>query len=152
MNITHLETYLHTQIPLSKVMGIKIKEADVNQVILSAPLALNINHTYTAFGGSVSAAAILSAWLLLHLRVTQENLPVSLVIQKNTINYKKPITDDFLAVCCLDDALAWTTFKKTFQRKGIARIKLSAIVECNQVLAGEFEGWFVGIGSTMAMG
>jgi len=35
-------------------------------VLLTAPLAANINHRATVFGGSASAVAILAAWTYLY--------------------------------------------------------------------------------------
>ena len=38
-------------------------------VVIEAPLAPNINHRKTVFGGSASALGILAAWSLVHLRL-----------------------------------------------------------------------------------
>lgn len=57
-----LQAYLHRQIPLSAAMQVSVVSATLDSVVLSAPLAPNINHKYTAFGGSVSALGILAAW------------------------------------------------------------------------------------------
>lgn len=68
MDTKSLEKYLHEHIPLSKAMQVSVIEAGQNKVILSAPLAPNINHVGTAFGGSESTVAILAAWSLPHVR------------------------------------------------------------------------------------
>ncbi|MFB3040360.1 MAG: YiiD C-terminal domain-containing protein, partial [Candidatus Poribacteria bacterium] len=69
MDLSALEEYLHEHIPLSKAIGVKVVEADSAGVTLSAPLAPNINHRETVFGGSASAVAILAAWTLLYVRL-----------------------------------------------------------------------------------
>jgi hypothetical protein len=56
MNNTALEQYLHEHIPLSAAMGVKVVQADPQCVVLTAPLAPNINHRDTVFGGSASGA------------------------------------------------------------------------------------------------
>ena len=55
-------------------MEVTVVEASLHQVVLSAPLAPNINHRETVFGGSASAVAILAAWSMLHLRLSAEGL------------------------------------------------------------------------------
>ena len=47
--------------PLSQAMQVTVVEASFQQVVLTAPLAPNINHRETVFGGSASAVAILAA-------------------------------------------------------------------------------------------
>ena len=50
MTQENLTEYLYEQIPLSKAMGIKIQHASLQNVIIAAPLAPNINHKkYVAF-------------------------------------------------------------------------------------------------------
>lgn len=61
MNPQALEQYLHDHIPLSKAMQVSVLEASQERVILMAPLAPNINHTESVFGGSASAVATLAA-------------------------------------------------------------------------------------------
>jgi len=62
-----VERYLHRNIPLSAAMGVRVRSATPRRVELEAPLAPNINHQSTVFGGSASALAMLSAWTLVHL-------------------------------------------------------------------------------------
>jgi thioesterase domain-containing protein len=64
-----LAQYLHEHIPLSRAMGVEVVEATWDGVSLRAPLAPNINHRETVFGGSASAVAILAAWALLYVRL-----------------------------------------------------------------------------------
>ena len=61
MDTKSLENYLHEHIPLSKAMGVTVRSVSGEAVTLAAPLAPNINHRETVFGGSASALAILAA-------------------------------------------------------------------------------------------
>lgn len=70
MNPADLEHYLHDHIPLSKAMAVSVASVAPHEVVLRAPLAPNINHRDTVFGGSASAVAILAAWSLLNTRLT----------------------------------------------------------------------------------
>jgi thioesterase domain-containing protein len=69
MNAHDLQAYLHERIPLSRAMEVAVREAGSDGVVLYAPLAPNINHRDTVFGGSASAVAILAAWSALYVRM-----------------------------------------------------------------------------------
>lgn len=69
MPVNKLEQYLHEHIPLSKAMQVTVVSVAEAAVVLSAPLAPNINHRDTLFGGSALAIAILAAWSLLYTRL-----------------------------------------------------------------------------------
>jgi thioesterase domain-containing protein len=140
-----IQRYLHTHIPLSRAMELRVDTAAPDCVRLSAPLAPNINHRETAFGGSVSALAILSAWSLLYLRLDAERLTTRLVIQSNTMRYDAPVTDAFSAEAVLRDPGHWDRFLLTLKRRGRARIGMASTLRCNDATVGGFEGDFVAL-------
>lgn len=141
--IGSVERYLHDHIPLSKAMQVQVREAEHGRVRLSAPLAPNINHQYTAFGGSVSALAILSAWTLLHLRLRDFTDPQRIVIQRNAMEYLLPIDGDMSALCISPADQEWKRFFELLRRRGRARIELTAEVFADGEVAGRFEGSYV---------
>jgi thioesterase domain-containing protein len=138
-----IEHYLHEHIPLSSAMGVRVLSASREAVRLSAPLAPNINHRATVFGGSASAAAILAAWTLLYVRLQGEGIAARLVIQRNSMHYEKPMSDNFIAEARLPVDALWENFIKTLQRKGRARIQVVSRLECQGEKAGELQGEFV---------
>ena len=119
MTPSELQTYLHQHIPLSQAMQVTVVEASLQQVVLTAPVAPNINHSETVFGGSASAVAILAAWSMLHLGLTAEGLGSRLVIQRNTMDYLMPIDGNFTAVALAPARPAWESFTRMIRRKGI---------------------------------
>lgn len=148
MNLRELETYLHEHIPLSLAMQVSVLDATSEQIILSAPLAPNINHRETVFGGSASALAILSAWTLLHTKLTVSGFTCTLVIQRNTMSYEKAVTGRFSAQAKAPSAEAWQSFTRMLQRKGRGRISISSVLMQDGHAAGHFEGDFVALGAT----
>jgi thioesterase domain-containing protein len=148
MNPQVLEQYLHEHIPLSKTMQVCVIEAEEERVILSAPLAPNINHTESVFGGSASAIAILAAWSMVHIRLKSADIASSIVIQSNTMNYDRPIYGTFTARSFIKQADAWDVFLRTLLRRGRARIAVSSVLDYEGQPAGNFEGNFVAIGKT----
>jgi thioesterase domain-containing protein len=142
-DIAILQRYLHDHIPLSKAMEVEVVEATDNGVTLAAPLAPNINHRETVFGGSASAVAILSAWTLMYLRLKNEQLNVRIVIQRNTMAYERPITGTFTASATIPDTTAWRRFVETLRRKSRARFTVRSTLHRDAEKVGEFEGDFV---------
>ena len=146
MTPRNLELYLHRHIPLSKAMEVAVAACDEEGVTLAAPLTPNLNHRGTAFGGSVSSLAVLSAWTLLHVRLGAAGLPSRIVIQKSEFTYLKPIDGEFTARCPLPEAAVWNRFLTTLRRRGKARITLEAEVRSGTVAAGRFAGDYVALG------
>jgi thioesterase domain-containing protein len=138
-----LEAYLHSNIPLSAAMGVQVKVATPERVLLFAPLGPNINHHRTVFGGSGVVLATLSAWTLLHLRLSQEHLDAQLVIQRSSMEYERPISGDFEAVCGFADESRWQRFRSTLERRGRARMTLNAQLLYASHEMGSFVGDFV---------
>jgi thioesterase domain-containing protein len=143
MQPSDIEHYLHEHIPLSGAMGVRVVSASLQTVRLGAPLAPNINHRATVFGGSASALAILAAWTLLYVRLKAEGISARLVIQRNSMDYEKPMADDFTAEARSPDDAVWEKFSKTLQRKGRARIEVMSWLECRGEKTGELHGEFV---------
>lgn len=145
MSPAELEQYLHRHIPLSKAMQVSVVEASDDSVVIAAPLAPNINHRETVFGGSASAVAILAAWALVHLRLRRERITARLVIQRNEMNYDLPVTDAFAARSSLAAPREWQRFTALLARRGKARISVSATVEQEGRAVARFTGHFVAL-------
>ena len=94
---SELEAYLHRNIPISRAMGVRVAAVDGEGVRLTAPIAPNMNHRRTAFGGSVSTLAILSAWMLVHARLRESGSEGRVVIQRSSLEYLHPVHGDFEA-------------------------------------------------------
>jgi thioesterase domain-containing protein len=140
-----VEQYLHQHIPLTVAMGVRVKMATPDRVELAAPLAPNINHHETVFGGSASALATLSAWTLVHVGLRHAEVAATVVIQRNVMSYEEPIHGDFSAVCILADGTAWQRFLRTVERRGRGRITMNAHLMFEGRQVASFEGDFVAL-------
>jgi thioesterase domain-containing protein len=143
---TRVQRYLYQYIPLSAAMGVQVRTASLGHVTLAAPLAPNVNHTETVFGGSAAALATLSAWTLLHLRLEDARSNARLVIQRSRMEYETPIPGDFEAVCDFADEAAWERFRTTLLRRGRARLAVGAYLVHRRHRVASFEGEFVALG------
>ena len=146
LSISALQQFLHDHIPLSTTMGVEVLAATPDGVTLAAPLEPNINHLDTVFGGSSSAVAILSAWGLLYVRLREEFPNASIVIQRNTMRYQRPISSAFTASSFLPDPAAWDRFTNAFRRKNRARLSIGSLLYCNGEQVGELDAAFVALG------
>ena len=122
MTPAELTAYLSTNIPLTGAMDVSAISVAPDTVVLEAPLAPNINHRKTVFGGSASALGILAAWSLVHLRLAETKLEHRLVIQRNTMSYDAPIEGTFTATAAFAEGTDWPKFLDMLERRGKARI------------------------------
>ncbi|GAB4063896.1 YiiD C-terminal domain-containing protein [Uliginosibacterium sediminicola] len=146
MNPDFLQDYLYAHIPISQAMGVKVHALTDNSVSLWAPLAPNINHRGTAFGGSISTLATLSAWSLLRVGVHDISPLPTLVVRRNSVEYLKPIEGEFIATATRPDAESWQIFLDTLHARGRARLSLEALVHYADQEAASFSGVFVALG------
>ena len=143
MNKELLQKFLNERIPISRAIGIKVLEAGPDNVAICAPLAPNINHIDAAFGGSVSAVAMLSAWSLLHIRHMKEGIDSNIVIYKASLTFERPIDGVFTSTTVFDNDPVWKDFvlkMKTIKKAGL---ELSSVLTCGESAVGRFEGFFV---------
>jgi len=142
-----LAHYIHEHIPLSRAMGMTVVSVEENAVVLRAPLAPNLNHQQSVFGGSAAALAILASWALLHVRLRAAGITERVVIQRNTMEYRQPILGEFTARATLEHPERWRNFTTALARKGKARVTVSAALEYLDRVAGTFTGEFVALGT-----
>ena len=137
-----LERTLHDEIPLSQAMGIRVAGYDGKSLKLAAPLAPNINHMSTAFGGSLYSLAVLCGWGMLYLKLAEAAQHKHIVIQQSDIRYLLPVDHDMQAECHLDDA-AFQRFMRTLRKHDRARLALDVVIKHHGRPAVEFSGRYV---------
>ncbi len=95
MNQEILET-LENKIVLYKHLGIEFQEISSSRIHLVVDLEKNSNHKGTAFGGSLYTAAVVSAYALVLAGLRSRNiLTENIVIAKGSMDYKRPVAEDF---------------------------------------------------------
>ena len=138
-----VEAYLHEHIPLSRQMGVRVKDCSEAGVTLSAPLGPNLNHESNAFGGSISALATLTGWTWLYVRLRSRAAPSRIVIQRSQVDYLRPIHGDFAARTMPIPEADHDRLVDTVQRRTRGRITLRCEVVMGEVLCARFEGAYV---------
>jgi len=144
-HLSTMQTYLHEHIPITAHVGVEVRAFGDGAIRLRAPLAANINHRDTAFGGSLSSLGILAGWGLIHFTLQQLGLPSRIVIQSSRMDFLAPGDADFEAVASLPEAKAWERFCTMLQKKGRARITLPSEVRIGASQVATHEGVYVAI-------
>jgi thioesterase domain-containing protein len=140
MTRDELRAYLHGHIPLSAAMGVEPLAVSDDEVRLAAPLAPNVNHRGTAFGGSIATLAVLAGWSWLRARLDgREPLP-RLVIQQQTVDFVAAATGDLVAVCPAPPPDAWERFLRTLERRRRGRLDLAVEVRSGNAIVARFVG------------
>ena len=141
---------IYEMIPLSEALGVRLESYDGHGLLVCAPLQLNHNHQGTGFGGSVYSVAVISAWGLVELVLSDLGLEGNVVIQEGEIEHVEPVTSDFYALCRLPGGEVPDRFRKSLARHGKARISLIAEIYCGEPSmvpskepAAVFQGRFV---------
>ena len=137
-----LERYMRAHIPLVAQMQVTVVGFDARGLRLTAPLAPNINHEGTAFGGSLATLMTLACWGYLWLQLEGEPR-LHIVVNEAKSSYLKPVTAELDTLCPPPAPEELQRLRATLTRRGKARIELSAEVRQGEVTAARYLGSFV---------
>lgn len=98
-DLPKLQNQLESNIPLMAAMQARIVEVSLEHVALHAPLAPNLNHQGSAFGGSQFALAAGAAWILLSQNLEHHKIQAHIVARTVHAQYKLPITGELQLRC-----------------------------------------------------
>ena len=142
--LNKLQNKLYNEIPLTKLMEIKIQDYNESELITTAPLSININDKGTAFGGSLSTITIISAWSLCWLISKELGFDSkNIVIIKNETSYRKPVTKDIICHTKKPSIEEIEILKQKLETKKSASIKIESNIIENGEICVEFEGYYV---------
>lgn len=143
MNAQALQDKLHSEIPMSKYMQVKVVRANQQEIELECDLAPNHNHVGTAFGGSLATLMVLAAYCQLFKIINETGH----VLLKNTsMNFIYPVEEKLRAVCRAPTLDQVKKFQEAYAKKGKARLELSSqIVLADGRIACQMTGEFVGV-------
>lgn len=141
--LTQLQETLNHEIPLTLALGLRVESLNDGVLIVSSPLAPNINHKDTAFAGSLNAVVTLAGWSRVWLLLREQGLPGKIVIQDSNIRYLTPVTRDFTARCPLPAEADVERFLQMVRRRGRGRLELRVEIVEDDRIAVEFTGRYV---------
>ncbi|WP_413557447.1 YiiD C-terminal domain-containing protein [Bdellovibrio sp. HCB209] len=100
VNTQDLIQVLSDNIKLYEHLGITVEELNSHRAVFQVSLEKNLNHKGTAFGGSLYATGVLSAYALVLAGLKAYGIDTeNIVIAKGVIEYHRPIDSDFKIIC-----------------------------------------------------
>ncbi|MDP4625989.1 MAG: thioesterase domain-containing protein [Akkermansiaceae bacterium] len=138
-----LEDFLHSEIPLTRAMGILVESCSSENLILTAPLEPNHNHLGTAFGGSLATMATLAGYCALWTALGDRKIHI--VVRRSSIEYLRPVTGAIRATCGIPNKEQLKHLRKTLSTRGKARLALDVVISENDSECVRFTGEFVAL-------
>lgn len=140
----YLLQLLYEEIPITKALQISVENWQNHQLKLKLPLAANINHMSSVFGGSLYCGAVLAGWGWMHLRLKELGIDNGhIVIHEGQITYPHPVLGDSQVVCSAPDESEWLKFEKIFKRHHKGRLALKSVILYEGKEAVIFTGQYV---------
>lgn len=134
--LTSLETELRRDIPLARMMDIRIASWDGDSVTLVAPIGPNINDKGCAFGGSLASLMTISGWALIRLAMDQRGIRGDVYVQDSHIRYLAPVFGELRATARLADDESFDTYFSTLAARGKARLGACVQIASGQDIVG----------------
>jgi len=121
--IKNLQAFLYQEIPLTKDMGLEMREFSSELLLASAPLDENINDKGSVFGGSSSALMIITAWSLIKLNCQKYGITSDIVIHKNETTWNKALYDKPIIKASFKKEYNFNNIKTALKRSKLQRIE-----------------------------
>ena len=138
----NLSRFFEQHLPLVQQMQLRVESYDGKTLILSAPLAPNVNDKLTAFGGSLYNVAVMSCWGMAFLKTQEHSIVCNQVVTRANIVYNSPVKGTIRAICHAPEDDVVESFIQRFQQRGKARLDLKSTISCGGKTAVEFEGQY----------
>ena len=121
-----LESTLHRLIPLSLAMEVTVHKFTGTHLVLRAPLAPNINHQGSAFGGSLTAISALAGWGMVQLQLGLMGITALTVVGHADTRFMRPVFGPLVCHAQLPETFG--EFKAHLRDSGKASIYLKTLV------------------------
>ncbi len=141
--LRELQDILHREIPITRHFNLTVGSYDERCLRLDAPLSSNINHSGTAFGGSLSSLLTLAGWGVVWLVLQEYQLDGEIVIQDSSCNFLHPVTHDFSACCYRPAPEQLAKFAHALRTRSRARLELEADISNEERVAVTFRARYV---------
>lgn len=135
-----LRKQLHDEVPLTRHMGLGVREYTGQSVVVTADFEANLNIHGTAFAGSLFSVCAVSGWALLHLKFEEAGIAALSVLGDAAIRYRRPVTHRIEACCRLPEVEVFDAFMARVGRGERAAVDLVTEILCDDRQAASFEG------------
>lgn len=133
--------WLHRTVPLSAAMEVRVLRLEEGSAVLTMPLAPNVNHMGTVFGGSLNALALLTAAAAVMTRLRPAGYEHLLVVSHSEYSYHRPAASDPTAQAQIP-ARQWAKIQPALETGNPARLKIEAIITVENQPTGTIKAHF----------
>ena len=123
-----LKTFFAQHLPITQFMGLEVESYDGDTLILTAPLAPNINDKQTAFGGSLYNVAVMACWGMVYLKTQERKIKCNQVVAEGHVKYIAPVNGKLRAICHAPNEEELERFFNHFADTGRAKIELQSVI------------------------
>jgi thioesterase domain-containing protein len=141
--VNQMQNFLEGAIPPVKDLRFQIQSISSEEVVARAPLIENSNHMGTAFGGSLYSMLVLTSYTWLYAQLKDSHPDVEIVIQSGDIRYLKPVKKTIQTKCVAPPEESWQAFLQQLEKRGRARLTLTAAVLDGEMACVALDGQFV---------
>ena len=124
-DLQQLAERVREHIPLTRHLDFQIREFAADQLVLSAPLAPNINDKGTMFAGSQAALMALAGWCLTTIQAELQLPAADVLAMQNTLRYQRPVTGE-LTIVVTSPAPSLAQFRQRLARAERAVLQVVA--------------------------
>lgn len=142
--LSELQATLESEIPMCRLMEIKVVAGGDDGLSLALPLDPNRNHRQTAFAGSLNALCTLAGWGTTYLLLRELNQTGDIVIRRSNIRYQQPVDwSSIVARCHPVTSSARDYFLEMLEEKGQGKLDLVVEIMKGEEVAVVFHGSYV---------
>lgn len=127
-DLASLERFILDGIPLAQAMRVHLAEFDGERLVMTAPLAPNINDKACAFGGSLVTLMTLACWSLVEAMLRRRGSDCDVFVADSTVRYLDPVWTDLRAEASLAPGARWSSFFAMLDGRGKARADFTCVV------------------------
>ena len=143
-DLRDLQDTLEREIPICRMMGIRVVASDAGGLTVELPLDPNRNHRQTAFAGSLNALCTIAGWGATFLLLRELNQAGNIVIRRSAIRYQQPVDwRQIVARCHPITPAAREYFMEMLDEKGQGKLDLVVDVTNGAQPAVVFHGSYV---------
>ncbi len=100
--LAELQSLIEREIPMTARMGMRVRSAGAEGLVIGMPLEENRNHHHTAFAGSLNALCTIAGWGATYLQIRSMGLAdqASIVARRSAIKYRRPVDSPLIIARC----------------------------------------------------
>lgn len=143
-HLRELQNTLEHEIPMCRMMGIRVVSGGDDGLTLELPLDPNRNHRQTAFAGSLNAVCTVAGWGTTFLLLRELNQAGDIVIRRSAIRYQQPVDwREIVARCHPVTQSTREYFREMLEEKGQGKLDLMVDIANGDQTAVVFHGSYV---------